>query len=494
MKKNFFNSRALKHGALATALTIGFVVVVVVINAIAGILLERYPLAIDLTSDNRFTLTEESIEYVSALEQPVSITVCMAENAFENYTNGDAAGSVYSTMFKQAYEIMKDYTHNSDKITLSFIDLNQNPTFADKYPQAGLTTASIVVESPLRYKVLQVSNLFSATQYADEYVAYKSKAEQTLTSAILYVTDDNPVTVIALNETRKTLPGYVSLLENNAYNVVDRSSLSDELDKDADVLLIAGQIVDFSEEELDKIDKWLDNDGLFQKTLMYVPAATLPEMPNMEEFLNEWGFKIHNGYLAETNPKNIISSNAFMNISSLSDTAYAQDINTSSQILVTPYAHAVEVLWETSGNRFAKVIASTADTAVLIPASEQGNQNIDMSAYEQQSYNVAAWGYRSKYIDSELVSSNLVVFGSETALNDSLLTHASLNNGAVGLSLVSTSVGTENEVTIIPIDFDSDTITVTGSQVNAVMIVFVIGLPVVVLFLAVFTFFRRRHL
>ncbi len=493
MKNNFLKSRVFKHGALATALTIGFVVVVVVINAIAGILLDRYPLVIDLTDDNRFTLTEESANYIADIEMPVTITVCRSENSFANYVAEGTESNAYTAMFKQAYEILKDYEQKSENVTLNFIDLNQNPTFADAYPSETLTSANIIVESELRYKIVQMSNLFSATQFSEDYVAYKSKAEQTMTSAIMYVLDNDPVSVIALNNTPDTLPDYVQLLSANAFNVVERNLLTDELDADADVIVLAGQTTDFSEEELDKLDKWLDNNGDFQKTLIYIPAMNMGSTPNFDEFLSEWGMVVNPGYVAETNSKNVLSGNAYMTIAGIADTEYAENINTDSQLFLSPYTHAVEVLWETSQNRSTMPLVTTAASSVIVPAGAD-SEEININVLEQGINNVAVWGYRSKYIANELVTSNLIVFGSETALNGSALGHASLNNSNFGLSMVTESVGKGDEISVIAIDFSSTTIAVTQNQITTVLIVFVIAIPAVILGLAIFTFFRRRHL
>lgn len=483
----------MKHGALATALTVGFVVVVVVINAIAGILLDRYPLTIDLTDDNRFTLTEESANYVAGIETPVTITVCRSEAEFENYASDSTEFNAYTAMFKQAYEILKDYEHKSDKVTLNFIDLNQNPTFADKYPNETLTSANIIVESELRYKIVQMSNLFSATQYSEDYVAYKSKAEQTMTSAIMYVLDNDPVNVIALNNTSETLTDYMTLLSTNAYNVVERNLLTDELDEDADVIILAGQTTDLSEEELDKLDKWLDNNGNFQKTLIYVPAMNLTQMPNLDEFLNEWGMSVGAGYIAETNNNNVLSGNSYMTIASIADTDYAENINTSDQLFLSPYSHPIEVLWETSQNRSTMPLITTSESAVVVAAGTD-SEAVNINILEQGVNNVAVLGYRSKYVENDLVSSNVIVFGSETALTGTAIGHASLNNGSVGLSLVNTSVGHDDDISVVSIDFSSTTIAVTSSQITTVLVVFVIAIPAIILIMAVVTFFRRRHL
>ncbi len=492
MKTNFLKSRVIKHGALATALTIGFVVVVVVINAIAGILLDRYPLVIDLTEDNRFTLTEESANYVAGIDMPVTITVCRSETSFENYVAETTEQNAYTAMFKQAYEILKDYEQKSDNVTLNFIDLNQNPTFADAYPSETLTSANIIVESELRYKIVQMSNLFSATQYSEDYVSYKSKAEQTMTSAIMYVLDNDPVTVIALNKTSETLSDYVNLLSANAFNVIEQNLLTDELDTEADVIILAGQTTDFSEEELNKLDKWLDNNGDFQKTMIYVPAMNMGSTPNFDEFLSEWGMQVEPGYLAETNSKNVLSGNAYMTIASIEDTDYAENLNVDSQLFLSPYTHAVNTLWESSQNRTTQPLITSSASSVIVPAG--ADESININVLEQDVHNVAVWGYRSKYVANELVTSNLIVFGSETALNGSALGHASLNNSNFGLAMVTESVGKDDEISVISIDFTSTTIAVTQNQITTVLIVFVIAIPVVILGLAIFTFFRRRHL
>ncbi len=495
MKKNFLKSRAVKHGALATALTAVFVVVVVVINAIAGILLDRYPLTIDLTADNRYSLTEESMNYIQKIDTPVSIIVCRSEAEFENYSGEDTANNVYTQMFKQAYEILKDYARNNPKITLKFVDLNQNPTFADKYPTESLDSATIIVESDLRYKLIQMSSLFTSQKYSEDYVSYKSEAEQTITSAIMYVLDEDPVTVIALNNTPDTVPEYITMLSNNAYNVVEQNTLTDELDPQADVILLAGQSADFSEEELDKLDKWLDNNGDFQKTLIYVPILNVISMPNFDEFLREWGMEVDTGFVAETNAKNIMgSNNAFMVVANPEDTKYADNVNTETQHFVAPYTHAVRTLWEKSQNRSTMSLITTDETAVVVPASEQGNEDINVNVLPQKKQNVAAIGYRSKYVDNNLVSSNVIVFGSQTALNGSFISMGSLNNGNMALSMVNTTLGGKNDVSIVSVDFSSTAISVTFNQVLAVLIVFVIAIPVLILVMAVVTFFRRRHL
>ena len=83
MKKNLLNRRRFKYGSLATIITVGFIVAVVLLNVVCTLLLERYPLSIDLTSDNRFKLTDESVEFVKSIDEDVTILVLADESTFE---------------------------------------------------------------------------------------------------------------------------------------------------------------------------------------------------------------------------------------------------------------------------------------------------------------------------------------------------------------------------------------------------------------------------
>ena len=93
MKKNIFSSRRFKHGTLATVMTVGLVAVVVLVNVIVGLLVERFPISIDLTDNKIFELSDESIDYLKGIDQQIEISVLATEedfsgtNAYYNQAN-----------------------------------------------------------------------------------------------------------------------------------------------------------------------------------------------------------------------------------------------------------------------------------------------------------------------------------------------------------------------------------------------------------------------
>ena len=52
-------SRRLRHGTMATVLSVCFVAAVVLVNVIVSILVDRYPISVDLTSNKVFELSQE---------------------------------------------------------------------------------------------------------------------------------------------------------------------------------------------------------------------------------------------------------------------------------------------------------------------------------------------------------------------------------------------------------------------------------------------------
>ena len=58
-EKKELNKRHLKYGSLATGLTVMFVAAVVLVNIVATMLFERFPISLDLTGNSIYSVSEE---------------------------------------------------------------------------------------------------------------------------------------------------------------------------------------------------------------------------------------------------------------------------------------------------------------------------------------------------------------------------------------------------------------------------------------------------
>ena len=189
-KSKLLSSRKFKYGGFATAVTIGFIVLVLVVNIIATLLLDRFPLSIDLTGGGVYELSSESLEIVNSVDDDINIYVLVEEQAFTD------PSSRYSY---QVSEVLKKYEQNNPRIQVSYIDLNSNPTFASQYADESLAAGDIIVESSQRLQKLAYLDLFNVTS-ADSSVTgteqVSSRAEEAITGAIMY----------AVSYTHLTLP------------------------------------------------------------------------------------------------------------------------------------------------------------------------------------------------------------------------------------------------------------------------------------------------
>ena len=155
--------KKLKHGAMATTLTIVFFVFLVLVNVVATKLFERYPITIDLTKEKIYSISEQSEDYIKSIDMDVMITVCADEQAFAGL----------STYTQQANEVMKTYSKYNDKIKYQYMDINANPDFYKDYTDEVAQYDIIVETNPegddgKKVKRTRVIGLIDLVQFNDE--------------------------------------------------------------------------------------------------------------------------------------------------------------------------------------------------------------------------------------------------------------------------------------------------------------------------------------
>ena len=484
MKNNIFNTRRFKHGALATVVSVGFIAILVLINVVASLLLERYPLTIDLTSDHRFALTEDSVNFVKTIDRDVKITVCAEESEFEGA----------STAYKQAYEVLKNYSRYSDRIQLNFVDLLKNPSFAQGYPDLTLNAGDIIVETDLRSKVLSYTDLFNIETSYYQSTLKSSKAEQAFTGALMYVTEDNPVrAAVVTNNTGVDVSAYKTLLTQNNYEIGEVSLATGEIDPELSFLILPQPKADLTEDEVTRLNTFLENDGEYGKGVAFVAATDVEIQPRLKAFLADWGLEVTSEFVAEMDASRIYTTvmgqNPYMMNVDIADSEIAASGN-----LAVQNTREIKLLFEASGNRKTKAIAQTSGSAILVPTDAE---NFDASTAEKGVRTVMAVGTRGKSSYSageELHDSYVVAFGSEGMLQSYLLTEAGFANANVVLSVANTYAKKDNSIQITPVDMQSTSITVTAGQARGFMIVLQFVIPIAILAVGVIVWLRRRHL
>jgi len=93
---------------------------------------------------------------------------------------------------------------------------------------------------------------------------------------------------------------------------------------------------------------------------------------------------------------------------------------------------------------------------------------------------------------SYLVSSQVVVTGSNNAISESLLTSADFANAEYYINLLNSLRGNDQSIVIAPKEFTATDLTMTAGQTNVMFAIFVVVIPLAVMAFGMVLWVRRR--
>ncbi|MGN0606250.1 MAG: Gldg family protein [Oscillospiraceae bacterium] len=493
------NKRKLKYGSLATAITVVFIAVIVLVNVLVVSLSDRFSLKLDLTPQKFFEISQETIDYLGELDEAVDIVVLQDEDTL-------SLGSSYD---KQIVEVVKKYALASDNITASFIDMDKNPNYAAKYNdiyKGDIAEGNIIVTNGSKIRVLTANELYNTESYYYYSYITSSKAEQALTSAVMYVTDTNPKTIGILSvkspaSVEASLDNFRSTLESNGYDLVDIDLMSvEKIDSSIDMILIPAPLNDFTSAMTEKLTDYLYNNGELGKNVFYMANYDQNSTPNLDTFLAEWGIEVGDGYIYETddNLRQVAPVYGMQNYITSSVAQIADEENYGSMIsdnslpIITPVARPLNLLFDTNNDRETNAILVTSDSSAVIPVEADSSYNIDDSQTGVQ--NVMVMG--TKFItndNNEKITSNVTVIGSAFLVDYYMLTENAYNNGEFIINSINSITGKSNGITILAKSIDAETITISEAQTSILTLIITIIIPLIVVVIGISVAVRRKH-
>ncbi len=493
----FFNNRKFKYGTMATVFTAVFIALIVLFNFGVTVLVEKNPLRIDITDNALFSFTDETVNYLETLEQEIEITVLAKEEEFIAY--GDETSQLYYqygidllSHMPKVNEMIKRYSQYSDNVTVNYVDILEDPNFVSKYPNDQLAQGQIIVssEDTGRHKILNAFDLFYIN--TDDYSVYLN-AEKKLTSAIMVTAIEDLVKVqFTTGHNEGDVSGIASLLEQNAYESSQINLSTDDIDKDTDLIVIMAPLVDFSKEELDKIDLFLENNGQFNKHVAYFAAYNRADTPLLDSFLKEWGILISTDTVVETDTSKYYNRNPFMNVPVYSDEVLSAKYSALSIPLMTPYSVPMSVLFEQSDNRETQSLLKFTNTAVAMPREVNEDWKPE-DATKKGPFDAAVTGSRLTYSGLLELKSTVTVFGSFLMADPSVLSSSLYANAEYILDVFNSVTENEIKVNILIKNLGTEAMNMTSSAQNVIFAIFVVVVPVCVLIAGIVIWILRRN-
>jgi ABC-type uncharacterized transport system involved in gliding motility auxiliary subunit len=257
----WFGHRNARYGTLASVSVLVGLGILVAANYLANRQNKRW----DLTENQQFTLSEQTVKLLQGLTSPVKFVV------FDRNTN-----------FDRFRTRLTNYEYNSRQVTAEYIDPDQSPVQAKAYEIQQYGT--VVVE------------------YMGRRERVTTDAEQDITNALIKVLNPSQKKVYFLgghgeHDTAVTeqrgYSGIADALKRDNFEF-DKLVLAqaNEIPADATVLVLAGPRTDLLESEVPLLRDYLAKSG--KLLVMLDPPEDLkayPSMPRLEGLLAEWGLQ-----------------------------------------------------------------------------------------------------------------------------------------------------------------------------------------------------------
>lgn len=526
--KKKLNSKKLKHGAMATAFTCVFIAVVVLFNIVATIIFDRYPITIDLTENKIYSISEEAKEYVEKIDKKVTVTVLAKRDAFESF------GGEYT---KSASELLDKYRKYNSNIEVRYIDFLSNPDIMSEYSdQSSLGAYDIIFETSSvdadnnKFKRVKVVGLMDMVNIKDEILEYyvssgydtsaitteiqnyvlnyghsqtfslynsygflgTSNAESAFVTALMTVADDHATTITFLNGQRKEaeLTYFRSLLTANGYIVNEIDIATEEIPADTSVIVMPAPKLDYTAEEIKKVDKFLDNDGNLKKSLIYMASVEQGKTPNIDEFLEEYGLKIENKIIGDATQS--YASDPFKTFQHLVGEYYLDSYdNNPNAYYYVPYSRVVKALYEEEGMKTVwKYLASSSKAYEADIENEKVSQTGILYSF--------CIGAKGKFVqDDEGTTasefSHVLAFGTEGFFDDSVLATPSFKNGDLIISMLNEITGKKQGIVLKPKSVNAVKFDITDSQASALKYTFVFIIPIITFVIGIVVYLRRKN-
>ena len=483
--KKILSNRKFRYGSFATAFTAAFLAIIVLLNVILSVVVEKFPINIDLTENSVFMLTDDSIDYLETLEKDVTITVLADEKNFTSY------GGYYT----QAIEVINKYQQYSDRVTVKYVDLVKNPTFVTNYPDLEMVNYDILVECGERSKVVKLTDLFNiATSSYYQYIA-SSKAEQVMTSAIMGVVSDERIKVaVATGHEEYSDVGLVALLEQNNYDIVKVDLNAEAIPEDTDMLLIIAPVKDYDKEILDKIDAFMINGEQYGKKMFYAADSTQAALPNLEAYLAEWGIEVGDNVVFETNNSNVLYYSPYYALVDYVDESFSEKFVGKDGRMTLPFSRPLSLLFDEKNGFSTRVLLQFSEDSGILPESAGNGENY-VPTEEDICGPIPGMviSTKAKYVDLQALKSHLVVIGTVSALDEYTLQSTSVTNGEYIINMFNTLCERRDVISIAPKVIGSTELNITAGQAYILLFIFVILLPLIVLITGLVIWFKRRN-
>jgi ABC-type uncharacterized transport system involved in gliding motility auxiliary subunit len=453
MFRSALTGRTARYGSNAGVVVVAFLGILVLANFLAN----RHHHRMDLTETGEYTLSPQTIQILSDLDQPVKVTAFFQEGDYGE---------------QELQDLLTEYSYHTDKISYEFVDPDLDPFVAQQYEIASYGT--VVFESSGRRQ-----DIFTVD-------------EQEITGAILKVTRETQKVVYFLTgHGERDVSGYDETgysevgeyLERDNYVVSTLNlAISGTVPTDASVLIVAAPQSPLLEQESSAIQTYVQGGG--KALIMQEPGDDAV----LSDVLAEWGLGYADDVIVDPeralfgmDPLSpVVESFTYSEITRDLPAVVIVTARSVTSTMEQPEDVSILALIESSDSSWGET-----DFEALTRQEAAYDEGADLAGPLAMAMSMEAYGE-----DESAVGTRLVVFGdSDFVANGNMSLGGNLD---LFLNAVNWLAEEEELISIRPVAEVSREIILSAGQARFLQYSSVLFLPAVVLLVGLAVWWRRR--
>lgn len=480
-------SAKLRFGAFSVVFTAAVIVAVIVFNVIISAVGTGGRLSVDMTQDDLFSVSDDTIATLGELKQNYTIRFCKPLDELSSDSMGELV-----------YNCAKQFEAKMDNVAVDSLDIFRYPARAEKYKRSVSDTVKstdVIVENENgQYRKYALQSFFVENEEGTSYYAFNGEFK--FASAFLQLAGQyNPVVGFVTGHGESRPSALMTLFEDAGYEVRTVDLRTDEIDPYTKILVVYDPVTDFVGKnddgvpnEIDILDNYMAKMG---NLMVFVDPAT-GAMPKFEEYLAQWGIEVGKNvtlrdpsseYATASSPdgRSIIATLPTEGTGA----SLHKDMRAMSSQPVTVVHDAVPVfqLFTNKNQRAVSSVLTTTKAAVYSEGGEENRGQFDLMTLSRETI----------YRDGGTEYSNVLVCGSTDFAADEYMLRQSYGNRDI-LYAAMKAFNTD----LVPIDisykyFDDTSITISTAQANGWLVAMSVVIPVLILIGGAFVWVRRKH-
>ncbi|MBQ2889850.1 MAG: GldG family protein [Clostridia bacterium] len=464
----------LKMGITSAVITAVVLACIIVFNSIVAIIADKYPLKIDLTRDKVYEFSQQTKDVMKDLDEDIVAYALIPEGTQGEYID-------YIKEYLDKYRVL------SESFEVKYIDPYENPSFMNGYTD-GETQAqvgSVIIECGDKYEIINFNEIYTQNSFTG---AIQIDMEKKVTNAVMTVTGQLSGASVYFTTGHSEYSGQnlKSALSAEGYKCADINISMEEIPEDAAIIFSLAPMADFTAEERDALDKYMDKGGKF---VLFATPGMQP-MERIDAYLEEWGIKLNYDYVIELDQNSALASGTGMPVpaAKMQEHAITTNLLSSKSPLIMPDSMSMQAVKS----------ANSAVVSKLLQTSDKsyGKKNISSTTIEKEDGDYEGplcLAAVSETIKDDVKSSVTVIGSLASAELSGVLTEKAYLNGDFVLNTVSYLCGTQSSGSIRAKEISAQTMTMTQNQVVVSALLLQYALPLVIILIGLIVWLRRRY-